>query len=74
MLSLRRRSLFGTLVSLVTLLGCANSSSTTATSGDAGTAAVYDRSASFAYATSLGRGINLGNALEAPKEGIGGWF
>lgn len=69
MLCLRRHLSLGTLISLVTLLGCANSPSTTATSGDAGSAAVYDRSAAFAYAASLGRGINLGNALEAPKEG-----
>jgi endoglucanase len=74
MLGLQRRLSLGTAISLTmlgmgTVSGCSGSSPAAATGVDAGVSDPSARSGSFAYAASLGRGINLGNALEAPKEG-----
>ena len=79
MLGFPRHLSLGTAISLAllgigTTSGCSSSAPATATgvdasASDAGSPAARERSGSFAYAASLGRGINLGNALEAAIEG-----
>jgi endoglucanase len=72
MFGLRRLSLATaiglTIFGLGMSSGCSSSSRAAAT-GDAGASDANPRSGAFAYAASLGRGINLGNALDAPHEG-----
>jgi len=78
MLGFRRHLSLGTAISqamlgMGTTSGCsisppASATGVDASADDAGSPASSERSSSFAYAASLERGINVGNAFEAAKK------